>query len=135
MLIKAESWCRWSFHFLSVHPIRRRHTPRIFILVRTTDLPMEEDISTRDPSDFKEIQSRFARHFSDPLDVYFHTSPDTFITPRIVLLNFQSTIRIFSSISIFYSFACPLDLVFYMRCTDKKYNDPEIKLNLQNHAH
>ena len=35
------------------------------------------------------------------------------------MLNFQGTILIFSSISIFYLFACPLDFFFHMGCTDK----------------
>ena len=82
-----------------------------------TDLPMEEHIRTRDPSDFQELNSNLQDIFSTPLDFYFHTSPDHL---QDFLLNFQSTIRIFSSISIFYSFTCPSDFFFRMGCTYKK---------------
>ena len=55
-----------------------------------TDLPMEEHISTRNPSNFQEIQSYLQGIFSAPLDFYFFTSPDTLITLRIFRLIFKS---------------------------------------------
>ena len=81
-----------------------------------TDLP----ISTRDPSDFQEIQLNLQDIFSSPLNFYFHTSPEYLDHTQDFLFNFQNTIRIFSSISTFYSF----DFFFRMGCTDKKWNDP-----------
>ena len=48
-----------------------------------TDLPMKEHISTKDPSDFQEVQSNLQDIFSIPLDSYFHSSPDTLITPGL----------------------------------------------------
>ena len=55
-----------------------------------TDLPMEEHIRTRDPSDFQELNSNLQDIFSTPLDFYFHTSPDTLITSRTFCLIFKA---------------------------------------------
>ena len=121
-----------SFHFLTVQttPHMEEYIVQAFPLdflfhLDPTDLPMEEH---KRPLGFSRNSVKFSRYFSTPLDFYFHTSMsscDILIPPppRIFLLNFQSTIRIFSSISIFYSFACPLDFFFHLGCIDK-WNDP-----------
>ena len=98
-----------------------------------TDLLMEEPhIGTRDPSDFQEIQLICKIFFQLSwiyLTIKILFQPSSIFTgyldhPQEFLLNFHSTIRIFPSISIFYSSACPSDFFFRMGCTDKKWNDP-----------
>ena len=71
------------------------------------DLPVEEHISTRDPSGFQEIQSNLQDIFSTPLDFYLNISPDTLIIPRIFCLIFKAPFRFSLPYPFLYSFACP----------------------------
>ena len=83
---------------------------------------MEEHISTRDPTDFQEIQSDLQDIFSNPLDLYFHSRhrPDTLITPRIFCFIFKHHSN-FLFLFHFLLICMPLRLVQLIMITSKPY--------------
>ena len=83
---------------------------------------MEEHVSTRDPTDFQEIQSDLQDIFSNPLDLYFHSRhrPDTLITPRIFRLIFKHHSN-FLFLFHFLFICMPLRLVQLIMITSKPY--------------
>ena len=88
-----------------------------------TDLPAEEHISRRDPSDFQKIQSNLQDIFTTLLDFYFYTSPDALITPRIFCLIFKTLFGFSLPYPFFNHLHAPQSSIFCMGCTDKKWND------------
>ena len=94
-------------------------------LLDSMDFPIEEQITTRDPSDFQEIQSNLRDIISTLLDFYFHTSPDILITPRIFCLIFKALFRFSFPYPFCTHLHAPLMVgFFHMGCMDKKWNNP-----------